>query len=129
MERDFESAVLALDALVAGAILFFHHGRKVLAATDTVVLADFDNSTGDPIFDGALRRGMAVQLEQSPFLSLISDLRIQAALGLMEKPPDTRLTTKVGEEICERTGSTAMVDAHVQQVLFPAMNGFHGHPC
>lgn len=106
-------SVLALGAVTAGTFVFFHHGRKVLTATDTVVLADFDNSTGDPVFDGTLRRGMAVQLEQSPFLSLISDKRIQGVLNLMEKPPDTRLTTKVALEICERTGSTAMVDGSI----------------
>jgi DNA-binding winged helix-turn-helix (wHTH) protein/tetratricopeptide (TPR) repeat protein len=107
-------AVLALAVVaVWGTFLFLHHGRNVLTATDTVVLADFDNSTGDPVFDGTLRRGMAVQLEQSPFLSLISDQRMQEVLKLMEKPPDTRLTTKVAQEICERTGSTAMVDGSI----------------
>ncbi len=64
----------------------FSHHKKVLTEKDTVVLADFDNSTGDPVFDGTLRQGMAVQLEQSPFLSLISDQRIQQTLKLMGQP-------------------------------------------
>ena len=80
------------------------------------MLADFDNSTGDPVFDGALRQGMAVQLEQSPFLSLVSDERIQQVLKLMGQPADVRLTHAVAREICERNGSTAVLDGSIARL-------------
>ena len=84
------SLLLAIAA--AAMLLFFSHRKNILTAKDTVVLADFDNSTGDPVFDGTLRQGMAVQLEQSPFLSLVTDERIQQVLRLMGQPADVRLT-------------------------------------
>ena len=73
-------SVLLMAIISAGIFLYRHHGKKILTEKDTIVLADFDNSTGDPVFDATLRRGMAVQLEQSPFLSLIPDDRIQQVL-------------------------------------------------
>jgi tetratricopeptide (TPR) repeat protein len=107
------SAVLLVVVAVAGAYLYFHHSRKVLTEADTVVLADFTNSTGDPVFDGTLRQGMTVQLEQSPFLSLVSDERIQKTLALMAQPPDAHLTPAIGREVCERTGSAAVLDGTI----------------
>ena len=77
------------------------------------MLADFTNSTGDPVFDGTLRQGLAVQLEQSPFLSLISNERIQQALRLMDKPADARLTPQIAQEICERTASAAALEGSI----------------
>ena len=71
------AALVLVLAAGAGAFLFLAHGRRVLTAKDTVVLADFANSTGDPMFDGTLRQGLAVQLEQSPFLRVITDERMQ----------------------------------------------------
>src|SRR6516164_9402367 len=70
-------AAVVLLALTSGAALLFIHRKPVLTEKDTVVLADFVNSTGDTVFDGALQQGLAVQLEQSPYLSLVSDQRIQ----------------------------------------------------
>ena len=83
---------LLLGSTAAGAFLFFFHGKRGLTERDTVVLADFANATGDPMFDDTLREGMIVQLEQSPFLSLVSDERIQKTLMLMGHAPDARLT-------------------------------------
>ena len=77
----------ALLALSVGGYFYFHRTPK-LTDKDTIVLADFTNTTGDPVFDGTLRQGMAVQLEQSPFLSLISEERIQQVLRLMGQPAD-----------------------------------------
>jgi eukaryotic-like serine/threonine-protein kinase len=68
-------------------------------------MADFTNKTGDSVFDETLRQGLAVQLEQSPFLSLISDDRIQQMLRQMGQPPEARLTPQVAREICQRTES------------------------
>jgi eukaryotic-like serine/threonine-protein kinase len=106
-------AVILLLAGAAGTLQFFSHRKTVLNEKDTVVLAAFANATGDPIFDGTLRQGMAVQLEQSPFLSLISDQRIQHTLRLMGQPTDARLTPELAREICERTGSAAVLDGSI----------------
>ena len=110
------AAVLLLAIAAGGTLLFAHRGKKVLTERDTVVLADFDNSTGDPVFDGTLRQGMAVQLEQSPFLNLISEERIQQTLRLMDQPADARLTPAVAREICERTASTVVLDGSIARL-------------
>src|SRR5438270_5739273 len=81
--------------IAAGAARFLLPRHAVLTERDTVVLADFANSTGDPVFDGTLRQGMIVELEQSPFLSLVSDERIRHTLPLMGEPGDARLTPYV----------------------------------
>jgi serine/threonine protein kinase/tetratricopeptide (TPR) repeat protein len=112
----FWSAVAGVIVLVGlGASGWLLYSRKAhrLTEKDTIVLADFSNSTGDPVFDGTLRQGMAVQLEQSPFLSLISDERIQQMLKLMAKPADARLTREIAREICERTASAAVLDGSI----------------
>lgn len=103
---------------VAGAIAGWFLLRKphVLTDKDTVVLADLTNTTGDPVFDGTLRQGFSVQLEQSPFLSLISEGRIQQTLRLMGQPPDTRLTPEIARELCQRTGSAAVLDGSIAKL-------------
>jgi serine/threonine protein kinase len=105
----------ALLALSVGGYFYFHRTPK-LTDKDTIVLADFTNTTGDPVFDGTLRQGMAVQLEQSPFLSLISEERIQQVLRLMGQPADSRLTPEVAWEICERTASAAVLDGSIARL-------------
>ena len=87
--------------------------RTVSEAKKTIVLSDFDNSTGDAVFDGTLREGLTVQLEQSPILSLVSGPRIRSALRLMSRSPETRLTAGLAREVCQRTGSTAMLDGSI----------------
>jgi eukaryotic-like serine/threonine-protein kinase len=106
------AATVAVPALALAGYLYFHRAPK-LTDKDTIVLADFANSTGDPVFDETLRQGLAVQLGQSPFLSLISDERIQQMLKLMAKPADARLTPAVSREICERTASAAVLDGSI----------------
>jgi tetratricopeptide (TPR) repeat protein/predicted Ser/Thr protein kinase len=78
-----------------------------------IVLGEFENKTGDPVFDGILRQGLAVQLERSPSLALISDQQIRQVLRLMSRPPETRLIPEVAQEICERTGSTALLEGSI----------------
>ena len=109
------AAVLTVLALSLVGYFYFHSYSHphVLTERDTIVLADFANTTGDPVFDDTLRQGLAVQLEQSPFLSLISDDRIQQMLKLMAKPADARLTPEVAREICERTASAAVLDGSI----------------
>ncbi len=106
------AAAACVSALALAVYLYFHRAPR-LTDKDTIVLADFANSTGDPVFDDTLRQGLAVQLEQSPFLSLISDDRIQQMLKLMAKPADARLTPEAAREICERTASTAVLDGSI----------------
>jgi len=86
--------VVAVAVLAAGGYLHFRRPTK-LTEKDTVVVADFANTTGDPVFDGSLRQGLSAQLEQSPFLNLLSDERIAQTLSLMSQPKDTRLTHQV----------------------------------
>ena len=78
-----------------------------------IVLGEFENKTGDPVFDGILRQGLSVQLEQSPFLTLVSDQQVHQVLRFMNRPPETRLTPEVAQEICERTGGTAVLEGSI----------------
>lgn len=87
-----------------------------LTDKDTIVLADFANTTGDSVFDGTLRQGLAVQLEQSPFLSMVSDERIQQTLQMMNQKPGAKLTPEVAREVCQRTGSAAVLDGSIAQI-------------
>ena len=87
--------------------------RPKLTEKDTIVLADFDNTTGDPVFDDTLRQGLSVELQQSPFLNLISDQQVRQTLALMGQPKEVRLTADVARQICERTGSAAVLDGSI----------------
>jgi serine/threonine protein kinase len=109
-------AVLIVAALAAGAWYWRSHASPKLSEKDTIVLADFTNTTGDSVFDGTLRQGLEVQLEQSPFLSLLSEERIQQTLKLMQQSPNVRLTPEVALEVCQRTSSTAVLNGSVAQI-------------
>ena len=110
------AAVIATLVIGAGTIRFFRHRTPALTGKDTIVLADFVNSTGDTVFDGTLRQGLAVQLEQSPFLSLIPDRRIHQILQLMGKTAEMPLTAAVANEVCERTGSAAVLEGSIASI-------------
>ena len=112
------AAVFVVSTLsIAGATFWFvSHRPTALTAKDTVVLADFANSTGDPVFDGTLRQGLSIQLEQSPFLSITSDQRIQETLKMMGLPADAKLTPAIARELCQRTGSAAVLDGSIAQI-------------
>jgi hypothetical protein len=99
------AALILMAAL--GTVYFFHAPTRKFTEKDTIVLADFTNTTGDPVFEGTLRQGLSAQLEQSPFLNLLSDQRIAQTLALMGQPKDARLTQELGREVCERTTSAA----------------------
>src|SRR5499425_979630 len=94
---------------------FYLHRRTKLTDKDTIVVSEFDNTTGDPVFNGTLRQGFSVELEQSPFLSLVTDEQIQQTLGLMGKN-DTKLRPAVAREICQRRGSTAVLYGAIAQI-------------
>jgi DNA-binding winged helix-turn-helix (wHTH) protein/tetratricopeptide (TPR) repeat protein len=109
-------AVILLLAVAAGTFRFFWHRTTVLRERDTIVLSDFDNRTGDPVFDDTLKQGLSVQLEQSPFLSIISDQQVQQTLQMMGQNPDAKLTPGIAREICQRTGSTALLNGSIAQI-------------
>jgi DNA-binding winged helix-turn-helix (wHTH) protein/tetratricopeptide (TPR) repeat protein len=104
---------LALIAILAVATIFYFHRAPKLTEKDSIVLADFTNTTGDAVFDGTLRQGLSVQLEQSPFLSLVSDERIEQTLRLMNQPAGAKLTSQIARDICERTGSAAVLSGSI----------------
>jgi eukaryotic-like serine/threonine-protein kinase len=106
------SAAAVALALLAAAYFYFHRAPK-LTAKDTIVLGQFENKTGDVVFDQTLRHGLAVQLEQSPFLGLVPDLQIQQVLRLMNRQPGAQLTPEVSREICERTSSAAVLEGSI----------------
>jgi len=96
--------------MVAAVIWYLYsHPPGKLTEKDTVVLADFANFTGDPVFDETLRQGLSVQLEQSPFLSIVSDQQIQHTLAMMGNKPDVKLTTDIVHDLCLRLASKAYI--------------------
>ena len=107
------TATLLLIAGAAGTLVLLPQRAASIGEAGTVVLADFTNSTGDPIFDGTLRQGLAVQLEQSPYLSLVADERVQQTLRLMLKPAGTRLTPEIAEQVCKRTNSALALEGSI----------------
>jgi tetratricopeptide (TPR) repeat protein len=109
-------ATILVIGLAVGGWLFFTRKARALTDKDTIVLADFTNTTGDTVFDGTLRQGLSVQLEQSPFLSIISDQRVQQTLQMMDQKPDTKLTPELARELCQRTGSAAVLDGSIAQI-------------
>ena len=103
---------LAVAALAVGAYFYFHR-VPVLTNKDLIVLADFTDTTGDAVFDDTLKQALAIQLEQSPFLTLVSEQRIQQTLRQMRQPPDARLTPEIARELCQRTTSAAVLNGSI----------------
>jgi serine/threonine protein kinase/tetratricopeptide (TPR) repeat protein len=106
----------AASAMALAASYAFFNETPTLTDRDTIVLGDFTNTTGDPVFDEALRQGLAVQLQQSPFLSLISDERIRKTLAMMQQPAGVRLTSQLAQDVCVRTASAAALDGSIARV-------------
>lgn len=105
---------LVLSGVLAWSLAYRDFAKRPkLTDKDTLVLADFNNKTGDPVFDDTLRQGLSVELLQSPFLEVISDQQVQQTLGLMGQPKDARLTPQISREICERTGSAATLEGSI----------------
>jgi tetratricopeptide (TPR) repeat protein/predicted Ser/Thr protein kinase len=106
--------VLLVVLLLGGGLYFrSHQHTKLLTEKDTIVLSDFENKTGDDVFDDTLKQGLAVQLEQSPFLDLLSERKVNATLKLMGRAAGERLTPDVTREVCQRTGSKAMLTGSI----------------
>ena len=110
-------ALAAFIVLVLVAAWFLYSRRPHgLTERDTVLLADFVNTTGDPVFDSTLKQALAVQLEQSPYLNLMPESRIRQALGFMGRKPDERITNEVAREICLREGAKAMLTGSISSL-------------
>jgi tetratricopeptide (TPR) repeat protein/class 3 adenylate cyclase len=106
-------AALVVILIVAGGFYYYSRQSNALTDKDTIVLADFTNTTGDPVFDGTLRQGLSSQLEQTPFLSLVSDSSIAQTLTLMSKPKTERLVPDLAREVGQRLGSAAVIEGSI----------------
>jgi eukaryotic-like serine/threonine-protein kinase len=130
---------LAALGTAAGAVILVFSGvtvwslardsaaRPKLTEKDTIVLADFDNKTGDPVFDDTLRQGLAVELQQSPF-TVISDRTIQQTLALMGQPK-ARLTSEIAQQVCERTNSAAVLEGSIARIGSQYLLGLRARNC
>jgi eukaryotic-like serine/threonine-protein kinase len=108
---------LALAFALVAVVAYWHFRPSPgLTEKDTVVVADFANKTGDPVFDETLRHGLTAQLEQSPFLNLLSDARAAQTIALMAQSKEARLTADIARQICERTGSTASIEGSISML-------------
>jgi tetratricopeptide (TPR) repeat protein len=106
-------------AVIVGAVgYYFWHATRTPAFTerDTVVVSDFGNSTGDPVFDDALKQALSVQLQQTPYLTLLPDLRVQRTLKLMQRQPDQPITPQVARELCQRVGAKATFEGSISSL-------------
>jgi eukaryotic-like serine/threonine-protein kinase len=110
------AAVLVVSALIAGVLYFRPRSAAPLTEKDTIVLADFANTTGDAVFDDTLKQGLSVQLSQSPFLNLLPEQKVSETLKLMGRTPGERLTREVAREICVRTNSKAMLSGSISSL-------------
>jgi serine/threonine protein kinase/tetratricopeptide (TPR) repeat protein len=113
--------IITLGVLVLAMVVvsFWYLKRRSVAPLtekDTIVLADFVNTTGDPVFDGTLRQALVVQLEQSPFLNIFPDQRVREALRFMNRSPDERLTKQIAREMCERQGLKAFLTGSISSL-------------
>ena len=121
------AATIVLALSFAG--FFYLRAAPKLSDKDTIVLADFANSTGDPVFDGTLRQGLAVQLEQSPFLSLVPEDRVQQTLRMMSQPADAHLTPQLAREVCQRTASAAVLQGSIAALGNQYVLGLRAENC
>ena len=125
-------AVFVVAALVGGGLYWRSRQAPKLTAKDTIVVGDFANSTGDPIFNDTLKQALGVSLRQSPFLNVLSDERVASTLKMMTRPPDTVLTPDVAREVCQRADSKVFISGSIANlgnqfvVGLKAMNCLNG---
>jgi eukaryotic-like serine/threonine-protein kinase len=127
------AAVIGAVVVIAGAAAFFYlHRAPVLTQKDSILVTDFVNTTGDSVFDGTLKKALSVDLEQSPFLNVYPQAKVQQALKFMGRPADTRITGDVGREICQREAIKAMITGSISSlgsqyvITLDAVNGTTG---
>jgi serine/threonine protein kinase/tetratricopeptide (TPR) repeat protein len=121
-------------AIVAGALYIRWSRTSVITEKDSILLADFANTTGDAVFDGTLKKALAIDLQQSPFLNIVPEQKVQQTLKFMGRPPDARVTADIGREICQRDGIKAMLTGSIALVgsqyliTLEAINASTGDP-
>ena len=105
----FVAVIVVLAAVVGVVLIKGHHSVSALNEKDSIIVADFSNGTGDPVFDDTLKTGLTIALDQSPFLNVLPESKVAKTLKLMTKPANTKLTADVARDVCLRTGSKAYV--------------------
>lgn len=123
------AAAAILIVLVAAGAYFYRHRSPRLTEKDTIVLADFENTTGDPIFDGTLKQALATQLAQSPFVNILSDQRVNETLRMMGRSPGDRITVETAREVCQRTASTAVLAGSIASLGSQYVIGLNSLNC
>ncbi len=109
-------AVAIVIVAVAGGVFLYSHHARALTAKDSILLSDFVNTTGDPVFDGTLRQALAVQLEQSPYLNIFPQERVRDTLRYMGHSPDERVTPDLARQVCQREGVKAVLNGSISAV-------------
>jgi eukaryotic-like serine/threonine-protein kinase len=110
------AAAVAVAAITATAYFLTHRSPKVTPKDPIIIIAEFVNTTGDPVFDGTLRQGLVAQLQQSPYFDILSDEQLASTLRLMGQPAGVRLTGELSRQLCQRTGGGAVLDPSISQV-------------
>ena len=123
------AAALFAAAVAAGYWAFTRPGTPKLTETDTIVLSDFTNTTGDAVFDEALRQGLIVQLQQSPFLHVLPDQRVRRVIAMMGLPPVARLTPAVALDVCKRSSSAAVIEGSIASLGNQYVLGLRATDC
>ena len=127
--QPFAALLTVLVVIAAGVWYWAGHRTKHFQGKDTVVLADFTNTTGEGVFDSTLKQALAIQLEQSPYLNVLSEQRVRSTLKMMDRPPDTRLTNEVAREVCMRTNSKALMTGSIDSVGSHYLIGLRAIDC
>ncbi|MFZ0706333.1 MAG: protein kinase [Candidatus Korobacteraceae bacterium] len=124
------TALFAVLVVIAVGLWYWvGHRTKHFQGKDTVVLADFTNTTGESVFDSTLKQALAIQLEQSPYLNVLSEQRVRSTLNMMDRPPDTRMTNEVAREVCMRTNSKALMTGSIDSVGSHYLIGLRAIDC
>jgi eukaryotic-like serine/threonine-protein kinase len=122
-------AAMVVAALIGGGLYWRSRSAAPLTEKDTIVLADFTNTTGDPVFDDALKQALAVQLAQSPFLNVLPERKVQETLRLMGRSVSEKLTQDITRELCQRTGSKAMLTGSISSLGNQYVIGLNASNC
>jgi tetratricopeptide (TPR) repeat protein/predicted Ser/Thr protein kinase len=123
------AATIVIVGLAVCGWLFFSRRAHALTEKDTIVIADFTNLTGDPVFDDALKQGLAVQLAQSPFLNILSDQKVRDTLKLMDRPPGEQLTPDIVRDLCQRAESKAYLSGSITSLGSQYVIGLNAVNC
>src|SRR3984893_9543069 len=123
------TVVAVVAALIAGGFYYRSRSSKQLTEKDTIVLADFANTTGDSVFDDTMKQALSVSLRQSPYLNVLSDDKVVATLRMMTQPPNTRLTPDVSRELCQRANSKAYIGDSIANICSQYVIGLKAVNC